>query len=118
MTTYEGIGENWSETGTEGIIWCVLKNTKETDKSWSYDNLVPLQDNDYLIIFDKIDSTKIVWEGSIKFETNSHQETNDYGFTGQAVFNMWCHGLQDTPDKEQWALYFFKHYPMRLTRNV
>jgi hypothetical protein len=114
--TYKGIGEAFSETGTEGIIWCVLKDTSSEDEHFSYENLVPIENGDDLTIFDKIDRNKIVWHSTVAFETESHQETNDYGFTGQAIFNMWCHGLQKTEDQEQWAEYFLKNYPMTLRR--
>jgi hypothetical protein len=49
-------------------------------------------------------------------EIESHQETNEFGFTGQAIFNQWCHGLPKTPNVEQWALYFLREYPAKVIK--
>ncbi len=68
------------------------------------------------MVYDKEDPSKLVWEGTVAFETESHQETNFYGFTGQAIFGLWCHGLQKTEDQEKWAEYFLQCYPMSLMR--
>ena len=119
MTEYNGIGDAWSETGTEGIVWSLVKDTKENDPSWSYTNLVPLKNGDELTVFDKEAPTIVLWQGKLSFEKKSHLETNDYDFTGQAIFNMWAHGLQRT--KKPWTteafhLFFFRHYPMLLRR--
>jgi hypothetical protein len=125
MPEYEGELEAFSETGTEGIVWSLLSNIpvnpqigKETHSY--YDRLVCLEPGDHIIIYDKdfaIDGYKfIVWEGDLDLEIESHKETNAFGFTGQAIFNMWCHGLQKTPFVEQWAIYFMKSYPAKIIR--
>lgn len=116
MTEYQGIGEFFSETGTEGGFFALLKDTTEQDEEWSYDDLIILKDGDELIVWDKVATTQKLWKGTISLEYESHMETNSYGFTGQAIFNLWCHGLQRTEDQEQWAKYFIKHYPMTLRR--
>lgn len=121
---YEGIGDNFSETGTEGIIWSLQKNTSSEDKEWSYDNLVPLENGDELTIYDKEiflrDNAKrkvIVWKGKINFETKSHLETTRNGYyTGQCIYGMWCHGIQKTKYPDAFHLYFFRNYPMKLVR--
>jgi len=122
MPEYEGTLEAYSETGTEGIIWALLKHTLPPEGGHGYyDRLVCLEPGDHLIIYDKesfyYDAEKvIVWEGDHDVETESHQETNDYGRTDQAIFNMWCHGLQKTPFVEQWALYFLREFPAKIVR--
>lgn len=122
---YEGIVEAFSESGTEGIIWCLIKGTRPSDQAWAYEDLIHLENGDHLTIYDKEIFEKssgqervIVWEGTIDFELTSHQESNGLGYTGQAILGLWCHGLQKTRCPEQWALYFFRNYPATLKRVV
>ena len=112
----EGIGDAFVEAGTEGIWWCVIKDTNEDTYPWDLHNFVRLVDGDRLTVYAKEDHGRIVWEGTVELEFESHQETNEHGYTGQAVLGMWCHGLQRTADQEAWARYFVQNHPMVLIR--
>jgi hypothetical protein len=106
-----GLGEAFWETGTEGVFWAVQDEAHPA----GYDGLHILENGDYLTIFDRVDRSKILWRGEIILEFESHRETNEYGYCGQAIFGRWVHGLQRTRDVEEWATYFFCGYPMELS---
>ena len=105
-----GIGEAYWETGTEGVFWTV----QDAKCPNSYEGLNILENGDYLTIFDKGEESKILWRGRIALESESHRETNEYGYNGQAIWGYWVHGLQRTSDVEEWTKYFFYGYPMEL----
>lgn len=115
MVEFRGIGEAWYETGLEGIAWCLLKNASEGDASFEYENLIPLEDGDELTVFDR-GGEKVLWHGTVSFERESHKQTNAYGYTGQAIRGMWCHGIQKTDDPDTFHGYFFDNHPMTLRR--
>jgi hypothetical protein len=106
-----GLGQAFWETGTEGVFWSVQDAKHPT----GYDGLFILENGDHLTIFDKDDMAKTLWRGEITLEYESHRETNEYGYCGQAISGCWVHGLQRTRDVEQWATYFFCGYPMELS---
>ena len=80
-----GKGEAYFETGTEGVLWAVHDPTKD-----GYDGLFVLKNGDLLTIFDKDDSTKILWEDNIELEykTNQHVYNKEYGHKIGNFFNI------------------------------
>jgi len=106
-----GKGEAYFETGTEGVYWAVCDNQKD-----GYDGLYLIKDGDNLIIYDKKDTEKIVWQGIINLEYETHMCTSSFNsdYKQQAILGLWVHGLQKTENQEEWAKYFIEAYPMFL----
>ncbi len=110
----EGVCHFWSETGTEGGYWAfqnakyIFASTPEWPHgNWSYDGLWVLQDGDFLTIYEKDDSSRIMWEGEIKLH-------NYTPFT-ESAFGMWIHSDQEGVDRGTWAQWFFEEYPAKFT---
>lgn len=114
MTNIVGRLEPFFETGTEGIVWSVVEDGKS-----GYDSLHPVKCGDHLTIFDKQDTSAVVWDGDIQFEYKTNYESYplnpEYG--QQAVKGLWVNGLQEGVDAEQWFTWFYEEYPATLIIN-
>jgi hypothetical protein len=75
-------------------------------KWWSHEGLHILENGDHLTIFDKVDPTKIVWEGVIRLKQHKP-------FTEHAN-GMWIHADQKGVDRDAWSEVFFGGYPAQL----
>jgi hypothetical protein len=89
---YSGVLEAQSETGTEGIIWC-LYTGDFTKREWSYENLVVIEPGDYLKILNY--TRKILWEGVVKYSRTSFSKVV---------------GEDKTISPERWAKFFFNQH--------
>ncbi len=104
-----------SETGTEGGFWAFQEAkyiktdpTNPTGESWSYEGLHILNDGDHLIIYDKDDVDKVVWNGVINLKQHPL-------FTEHAQ-GLWIHADQNGIDRDTWSNWFFAGYPAELIR--
>jgi hypothetical protein len=92
------------ETGTEGVLWSIYEEGKE-----SYDALHVLEDGDHLTVFDPHGET--IWTGVVQLEYERryrpYPQNPQYG--QQEVFGFWVHGFQADIEPEQWAEMFFDH---------
>lgn len=113
MLKVKGCGDAYWETGTEGVFWAILDQEKP-----EYDGLYILKPGDRLTIFDRSDTSKVLWSGVVDLEYESKQQhaIHNPSYVGQAVFNHWVHGLQRGLDAETWADYFFAGNPMKMER--
>ncbi len=91
----------WTETGTEGGRWALIKNGSYSDL---YSGLYVLRDGDYLEIYKTktFFRKEIVWRGIIDFE--------NYGVFNHGIFGFWIHSAQKGVDMREWASYFFDEY--------
>jgi len=112
MSPIQGKLEAFSETGTEGIIWCVID-----DALSGWDKLNCLKDGDHLTILDP-DTKSVVWEGKIHLEYERNITPSGYNpnYKKQAIHGMWVNGIQDNVLPELWANWFFKEYPVILNK--
>lgn len=99
--------EAWSETGSEGVHWCVHR-----DDSVNYEGLYELHDGDHLIIYERC-RERIIWQGEIELEYASHVKSDTPIYEGkkQCVLGYWVNGLQRGVDAEAWARWFFDGLP-------
>lgn len=114
MTTIKGKLEAFSETGTEGVIWSLHEDDKD-----GYDGLHPIDQGDYLTIFDPEHPTKIVWEGNLdlEWERNYHPFPGNPQYGQQAIFGMWVHGIQRNVEPDDWGTWFFKEFPAEMIKS-
>lgn len=108
--TYEGVLHFHAETGTEGGFWAFQDqrfiSKRNGEEAWSYEGLHILKDGDKLTIFDKEDSKKTLWSGTIQLK-HYPQFTED-------ASGWWIHSDQEGLERAQWAIWFFKEFPARL----
>lgn len=95
----KGILEPFCETGTEGIVWSLQdeKHISADGKQWSYDGLNPLEDGDFLKIFNDAAHKKLIWQGEIKLK---HPPATRFN-----------RGVQSGVDERKWAQMFFDGKP-------
>lgn len=107
--------EAYFATGTEGIIWSILKYARDSQAD-VYDRLYPLEDGDDLIIFSK-NKEDILWAGSIDFEYKTKLiEDHPLGvYPGgkQAIDGLWVNGFPRSfnGEPETWLKYFEDAHP-------
>lgn len=75
---------------------------------WSYKGLHILKDGDYLMIFDKQDPRKLVWDDTIQLR---HYDS----FTEHTSNGMWIHSDQEGVPREVWEKFFLEGYPAKLS---
>lgn len=103
----KGTLEGWSETGTEGMVWCVEEDGKE-----GYNALNPLRDGDHLrILSDDI----LIWEGVIdlEYETGYRPYPMNPEYGQQCACGFWVRGNQKGFEIENWAKLFLSKPPLR-----
>jgi hypothetical protein len=113
MNIIKGTLDPFAETGTEGIIWSLIDETKS-----GYDGLFILDNGDYLVVLDPEDSSKIVWEGHIdlEYDRNLTPYPMNPQYSQQAIQGCWVHGIQTDVDPDDWGTWFFKQYPAKLVK--
>ena len=113
MTIIGKLDAYW-ETGTEGVIWSVYENDKK-----GYDGLHCLENGDYLIVYDPVNTENIVWEGNIdlEYERNYRKFPMNPKYGQQAIAGMWVHGIQRDVEPDDWGNWFFKEYPAELVKS-
>lgn len=117
--TFTGELEGFFETGTEGVIWNLIRDLAPGEHvESSYERDVAVEQGDFLEVFGEHGQT--IWSGTVDM---------DYGygwfpypgnpiFGQQAVGGMWVHWVQKCDDPEAWATMFFKERRARLTKAV
>jgi hypothetical protein len=124
METIKGTLFLYSETGTEGGYWAIQDErfiqppTEDwPHPRWSYDGLHPLNDGDYLTIFNPDGS--IHWEGQIKLKQYPvFTETVGIHDEGANVnLGLWIHADQIGMSRHDWAYPFMKEYKGELTKH-
>ena len=113
----KGVLYFYSETGTEGGYWAFQDEEfifppkpGFSDVQWSYDGMHILKNGDYLKVFSKTNSRKIVWEGIINLI--------ELPLFKESVFNLWIHSDQTGIERERWARWFTEEYPAELIITV
>lgn len=106
----EGILLGWSETGTEGVIWCLYE-----DGFTGYEGLRVLKDGDRLTVRNPDDS--VLWEGevSLNWEVGYRPYPSNPSRGQQISNNYWCHGIQEGFDPDAWGAMFLHDPPLRTT---
>ncbi len=105
--------------GPSGLHVPVFEDGKITDnfrplllsemprESWSYEGLHILKDMDYLFIFDKQDTEKILWEGVIRLRQHKF-------FTESTSTGVWINADQEGVERAVWEKFFLEGYPAKL----
>lgn len=115
-----GILEPFSEQGTEGIVWCLYDPAHNTaDGKRQYAGLSSIESGDLLRIFTDESRQAVAWEGTVRYEHDSHKDA--LPLTGgqmmvQRVRDCTVHGLPEGVDAEQWFDYFAQGYPATLIK--
>ncbi len=103
-TSIVGRLDGYVETGTEGVVWCVLEDGRK-----GYDGLFTIRDGDRLKIWDP-STGRSVFDEQIKLDLKIghvpyHTKTN----AGQQLaMGMCVHGIQSGWDPDEWARLFFR----------
>lgn len=97
-----GTLEGFAETGTEGVIWSLIKDDKP-----SYDSLEFIEQGDYLQIFNEDGS--ILWEGTIDYDYSVGYEPYPLNPScgGQVSMGFYVHGIQIGFSPDDWGKLFF-----------
>ncbi len=105
----EEVAEEINRTGKLPVQIDCANDAHDEDigESWSYEGLHILENGDRLIIFDKQDPKKIVWEGVIQLNFYSV-------FTEATSTGMWIHADQEGVERSVWEKFFLLHYPAKL----
>ena len=108
MKTYTGYIESFSETGTEGHHWVLIKENLS-----GYDALEHIKHGDYLTIYEH-DNT-ILFEGTI--DPNYHTGWTEYyfnpGYGQPSALGYWIHWTQKDWHQDDWAKLFFCRPPLK-----
>lgn len=109
MEKFVGTLMDFSETGTEGIIWAMHEAGKI-----GYEGLRVLNFGDYVTIFTP-DKTNIVWQGyiSLEYDSNCPASNNPYGGR-QAIGNYWVNGIQEGVSPTAWLYWFQNSFPVEV----
>jgi hypothetical protein len=93
--------EAFWETGTEGVVWSVIKDGFE-----GYDALYCLGNGDFLRIYDEAGS--VIFEDEIKLEWKRNYQPYPLNpsLGQQAVNGYWVRGLQHNVVPEVWSTWF------------
>ncbi len=115
MEHYAGVVDNFFETGTEGVMWVLLKDGFE-----GYNALVPVDPGDYLKVF--AEDGSIAFEGKIipDWDIGWAEYPNYPGHGQPCALGYWIHWTQKGWEPDKWALLFFnkdladgEHQPLR-----
>ena len=79
---------------------------------WSYEGIHYLKNGDYLRIFDKDSSEKIIWEGKIKFKITQKKFT----FNGKEIETTRPEIESENATYIDFANWFIEEYPGELTK--
>jgi len=79
-------------------------------ESWSYDGLHVLASGDRLIIYDKNEPGKVIWQGEINLSSFTVFKEDAHG--------MWIHNRQIGEETENWSIPFFQGNPAALILGV
>lgn len=114
MKIINGKLDPFFETGTEGVIWSVYEDGK-----MGYEGLNCLEYGDYLRVYDKSKTTKIIWEGSIFFDwdINWRPYPMNPKHGQQEVLGYWVHGIQKDLEPKVWGKWFFDMLPAQLIKS-
>ena len=124
MTVF-GKLNNFFETGTEGVCQALLRAPIGFEKYSTYDNLVLLEEGNYLEIYDpnalySHGEHVIIWSGVIKEDRESLKAARPFNseVEQQNVCGFWVHWLQKGfEDHEQWCKLFVMGYPAKLVKS-
>jgi len=110
----EGVLEAFFETGTEGIVWSVVKGG-----DFKYENLFTLENGDLLTVFNDASKKDVLWQGEVKLEYENKKRPHPLNpeYKKQEVFGRWVNGLQENADPEKWAQMFLDEKPAKLIKN-
>ena len=111
--TLHGVTFFWSETGTEGGHWAFQDSKYITQHptlgtQFGYEGLHVLHEGDYLTIYDKTDSKKVMWEGKI--------ELSLLPLFQEDAFGCWIHNDQRGISRADWAKMFMEQHPAKLVK--
>lgn len=108
MPQYNGTLYGWFETGTEGVIWILLKDGEE-----GYDAFCSIDEGDRITVFNE-DNT-ILYQGIIDpdEETGWAEYPLNPGNGQQVALGMWVHWIQAGFNPDDWAGLFFHNPPLR-----
>ena len=77
-----------------------------SNETWSYDGTHLLANGDHLTIFERNESTVVVWAGAVHLRS--------YEVYTEKALGCWIHADQRGVEREIWARWFFDKYPARL----
>lgn len=112
--TLEGVLHVFDETGREGGDWAFQdkrfigpSSVSQPNGSWSMEGLHILEDGDFLSVYDKNDTKKILWRGWIRLEDRPTSPT-------AARTGGWIRTEQMGIARVVWEVYFLEGYPATL----
>jgi len=105
--------EAFMEQGLEGVAWSIHKTGCH-----GYDGLHCLDAGDYLTVFDKVDSTKIAWQGKLdlEYERTVHVTEPDFDDIIREYVMPFTYGIQKGVSIRTWQEWFYGNYPATLER--
>lgn len=108
MPQYNGTLYGWFETGTEGVIWILLKNGEE-----GYDAFCSIEEGDHITIFNEDDT--VLYQGVIQKDEETgwtkYPRNPDPELGQQVALGMWVHWIQAGFKPDDWAGLFFHNPP-------
>ena len=101
--TIKGPLLDWSETGTEGVVWCV-----ENEETSGYEAIEPLRAGDHLTVFDRVGNQ--VWAGHIQCDIKTGWTQSPYNpsYGKQSALGYWIHWVQEGFAPDDWARFFIR----------
>lgn len=76
-----------------------------------------LETGDLVKTFNSITDGEVWWSGEINLEYTRERHSAETGYTQQAVFGFWVHGLQASLPPKAWARMFHEEMPASLLRD-
>lgn len=115
MTEFKGELYGFFETGTEGVIWTLIK-----DDLKGYEALETIKEGDHLKVFNTDGS--IAFDGTIKedYEIGYRPYPLNPEYGQPCALGMWIHWTQSGWQPDDWAKLFFHQPTLRaeLTREA
>jgi hypothetical protein len=98
------------ETGTEGIIWTLLK-----DGFAGYEAIESIEEGDHLSVFDT--DNNVLFEGIIQpdYEAGWMEYPLNPGYGQPSALGYWIHWTQKDWKPDDWAKLFMGETPLRAT---
>ena len=108
MLKYIGILYGHWETGTEGVIWMLMKGD-HTKEHWSYDDLVRIEKGDRLKIF--ADDDSILFDDVIDPDYKAGYEKYPLNpvYGQPCALGYWIHWTQKGWRPDDWAILFMRN---------